>query len=109
MPRINIRRDLFHAFDLLACKVSEGILGLQVTSASNVAARLAKLRAQPDVATWLETGGRAQVWGWKKVNGHWHARIIELLPGDVNATMQKPPRTRRQPRMQPGDLFASVD
>ncbi len=60
-----IRQDLFGVFDLLA--VGNGrILGIQVSSGSNHAARVHKIQEWAGLKDWLAAGGHAEVWTWSK-------------------------------------------
>jgi hypothetical protein len=62
-----IRQDLFAAFDVVAIRADvAGVLGVQCTSGSNVAARVRKLLDNPAVAVWLQAGNSAAVWGWAR-------------------------------------------
>ena len=60
------RQDLFDFIDIIA--IRDEILGVQCTSASGVSARVNKiiLECQEEAQTWLKSGGRLEVWGWKK-------------------------------------------
>ena len=62
-----IRQDLFGFIDLIYLTPA-GIVGVQVTSASNVSAHIKKIHEECWVAAlgWLAAGGRIEVWGWKK-------------------------------------------
>lgn len=60
-----VRVDLFGCIDVLAVRPG-AILAVQATSGANVAARVAKSKALPALRTWLEAGGRFEVWGWAK-------------------------------------------
>lgn len=60
------RHDLFNLFDILAMKPGVGIIGVQATSGSNHAARIAKLRKSDLLPVWLQSGGRAEVWSYAK-------------------------------------------
>jgi hypothetical protein len=66
LPRCFITRDLFGCIDVIAIKPGEPVLGVQCTSAGNVAARLAKALRAPGLRTWLACGCAFQVWGWSK-------------------------------------------
>lgn len=66
LPHCFITHDLFNAFDIVALDHDSGCLGVQVTSTSNTAARVAKLTGNPAVRTWLAKGLRAEVWGFAK-------------------------------------------
>ncbi len=78
------RVDLFNCIDIVACKVGEGIVGIQTTSASNHSARVKKAIALPSLLAWLASGGRFSVWSWgKNKKGKWEVRRQELTQGDL--------------------------
>ncbi len=109
IAQAGVRRDLFHCIDVVAVKAGETVLGVQATALGCLSARLAKARAQAELATWLASGARFQVWGWVKRNGRWTAKVIALQAGDMRPVLvQAPPRKRRRSRWQPADLFAGL-
>lgn len=59
--------DLFGFVDIVAVKPSDDVstLGLQVTSAKNVAARVKKILQEPQAVICLQAGWRIEVWGIK--------------------------------------------
>lgn len=67
-PHAKIRQDLFGFADLLAIKPGE-IIAIQTTSISNIAARRAKISAEPRAATWLAAGGLIELHGWRRRQG----------------------------------------
>lgn len=70
-PHAKIRQDLFGFADLLAIKPGE-IIAIQTTTISNIAARRAKISAEPRAATWLAAGGLIVLHGWHRVGvGRW--------------------------------------
>jgi len=73
------RIDLFGFIDVIAAD-GANILGIQVTSGANMAARLAKIKAEPRAMQWLESGGRIFVHGWRKraKTKKWECREIEV-------------------------------
>lgn len=67
------RNDLFGAFDLLAVNAEGVVKAVQVTSRSNVSARVRKLADLP-VLGWLRKAGWSlEVWGYGKTvtKGDW--------------------------------------
>lgn len=72
-----VRIDLFGCLDVVA--IGNGILGVQATSGSNLAARRTKSAAEPKLLTWLASGGRFQLWGWRKLkkSNRWEVRRVE--------------------------------
>jgi hypothetical protein len=78
IPGKTWRRDLFNAFDLLAVNAEGQVKAVQVTSRSNVVARVKKIADNP-VIGWLRKAGWAlEVWGWGKTKtlGNW--RKVDL-------------------------------
>jgi len=61
----HVRQDLFGVIDLVAIsEASNGVLGVQTTSISNVSARIQKCLKEPAVTVWLKAGNRFEIWGW---------------------------------------------
>ncbi len=57
--------DAFRFADILvATPLERRITLVQATSLSNVGARVAKIKAKPEAATWIKAGGAIEVWGW---------------------------------------------
>lgn len=81
IPRVFIMKDLFGFIDIVA--LSDGItLAVQTTSGSNVAARIAKIRASADFPRVLAAGWRIVVHGWRKAaNGRWVLREEHVTRG----------------------------
>ena len=63
------RNDLFGFADVLAVHPKKGHLYIQVTSGTNVNARLKKMREESKhvIEALLETGAHVEVHGWRKV------------------------------------------
>jgi len=89
-----IRQDLFGCIDLIVLDGQPGALGVQVTSGSNVAARITKSLAEPRLRTWLQSGSRFSIWGYRKIlatkndgskskRAIWSLREIELTLADL--------------------------
>ena len=77
-PHARIRQDLFGILDLVAIRDGE-TLGVQTTSASNVAARIRKITESETIAVIRSAGWGIQVHGWKKgKNGRWICRIVDI-------------------------------
>lgn len=65
IPQTRRRLDAFGFIDVIA--LGEGVtIGVQATSASNVASRVTKILAEPRHFAWLAAGNKIQVWGWSK-------------------------------------------
>lgn len=72
------RKDLFDFIDLLAIKEGE-ILGVQTTSASNINARINKIRENENYKPVLASGIKVIVHGWKKnKSNRWEVKTKEL-------------------------------
>jgi hypothetical protein len=86
---IKQRRDLYRLFDTLAMKKGQGIIGIQSTTTLQLTDHRKKIRANPILPIWLESGGRCQLWGWEKVpkgaRVYWIPRIqeVSILDGVV--------------------------
>ena len=81
------RVDLYTCIDIVACHSALGILGVQVTSASNHSARFKKACKAP-IRKWLEAGGHMQIqsWGKKGKQGErktWTVRIQNVTLKDL--------------------------
>lgn len=60
-----IRQDLFGVMDLLGLGNGR-ILGVQVSSGSNHAARVHKIKEWSGLDEWLRAGGHLEIWTWSK-------------------------------------------
>lgn len=67
-PHAKIRQDLFGCIDIIAVFPGFGVLAVQATSGEggNHAARRAKAIAEPRLRKWIESGGRFEVWSYRK-------------------------------------------
>lgn len=82
-PAGGVRRDLFGFIDVVALTGTE-IIGIQATS-TGWSARVKKIvnECGTDAAEWLKSGGRIQVWGWRKLkkkqgNRSWFPKVVEI-------------------------------
>ena len=75
-PHARRRVDLFGFVDVLAVGPG-GVLAVQTTSASNVAARIRKIAEHPNVAAVREAGIAIRVHGWAKKDGIWQLKRDE--------------------------------
>lgn len=79
----NVRQDLFGCIDIVALR-DNAIVGVQCTSASNHADHLKKCIAEPRLTTWLQCGGKFEVWSWRKSKPRgakrelWTARVDSI-------------------------------
>lgn len=72
-PYAKVRQDLFGFIDIIAIRPGE-VLGVQTTSGSNVAARIAKIAEHENVGAVREAGIRIVVHGWRKLKAGWACR-----------------------------------
>ena len=79
IPRANIRRDLFHLFDIIAIH-PDRIVGVQVCTMSDRNAHLKKMCEDNRTAceAWLRAGGGIEVWAWRPL-------LIKLKDGTTGA------------------------
>jgi hypothetical protein len=102
----NIKRDVFGIGDVLAVHPRDKVfLLVQATTAGHVAHRAAKVKARPELRDWLATGGKFQVWGWRKISKRWRVRVVELCGQDCRPVTVEAPRRRLPQRHSQGDLF----
>ena len=108
LPRVNVRRDLFHCINLVAVRRGvPGVLAIQTTSRSNVGARLKKSKARPELAIWLATGNTFEVHGWYHRGDRWDCVRVGIQAGDLaDVILQAPPRRRRRKGERQRELFA---
>lgn len=90
-----VRQDLFGVFDLLALN-GRDTLGVQVTSASNVAARQKKIDTADTLPALLHAGWRIQVHGWRPGRPA-TALVRELTPQGWITLESTTTRRRRDP------------
>jgi len=72
------KKDLFGIFDILAIGSGETI-GVQITSKSNISARIKKIEESEYLPLLLQAGWRIIVFGWfKKDNGRYDVKEFEF-------------------------------
>ena len=87
IPHANVRRDCYGWADLLACHPDQrGARLIQVTTASNLSARVRKAKDNPALLAWIRAGGKIYAHGWRKKDGRWilkerMIRIEDVAPG----------------------------
>lgn len=72
------KHDFLGIFDAVVFKESKGIIGVQITTTENVAARRKKILKSPAFAAWKAAGGKAHLLSFKKENGRWQP-VLEVL------------------------------
>lgn len=75
-PYARVRQDLFGIIDVVA--VGDDIVGVQATSASNVAKRVTKITDSAALPILRKAGIRVLVHGWRKSKGRWKLREVDL-------------------------------
>lgn len=84
----SVRKDLFGFIDVIAIS-NDQTLGVQVTSAANVSARIKKMLHDPEirprVVTWCQGNRTLEVHGWGKRKNRWECRkvIIANVLGEL--------------------------
>lgn len=71
------RHDLFQFADLMAIRENEVLL-VQVTSGTNVSARVKKIAENEHIGAVRKAGIRVEVHGWRKLVSGWEPRIVDL-------------------------------
>ncbi len=73
-----IRQDLWGWCDILAIKKGE-VLAVQVTSATNVSARIKKIQESETIGKVRDAGIRVEVHGWgKNSSGRYVCRVVDI-------------------------------
>lgn len=75
-----VHRDLFGVFDGIAFGIGTGVVGVQITSDSNVSARRKKIQAWKDFARWCESGNKAVIIGYSLERGRWVPTVHNVEP-----------------------------
>jgi hypothetical protein len=74
-----VRQDLFGIFDLLAIHPDiTGVVGIQVTSGSNMAARRSKIAGSEMAPVWLLGGNTIELHGWRKVGERGKRKVWDV-------------------------------
>jgi len=77
VPGARIRKDLYGFIDILCIRGNE-MLAVQVTSGSNVSARVKKIAEHENVAAVRKAGMAIHVHGWRKNSkGRWVLRVVD--------------------------------
>lgn len=79
-----IRQDLFGFIDLVAIREDGvGVLAVQVTSKSNMKARILKIKREPIAKKWLAAGNSIVVHGWEKKELRYEFYEYEITPENI--------------------------
>lgn len=71
------RHDLFNVFDFVVI-LNNKIIGLQVTSFSNMSTRVKKIQESKEAEAWKKAGGVIVVQGWKKIKNKFESREVVI-------------------------------
>jgi hypothetical protein len=82
-----VRQDMGGFADIVAWKPGAGVLAIQTTSGSNVAARIQKIKESTAACAWLLSPAWLEVWGWRKAGERgkrktWQLRRVWFDVGD---------------------------
>jgi hypothetical protein len=78
IPGANIRRDLWGFVDILCLGMDGELVGVQTTSASNLAARITKIAESPLIDRIRKAGIKLVAHGWGKKKGRWQVREVDV-------------------------------
>ena len=93
IPHSFVTKDLFGFLDILALEPGKaGVLGVQTTSNSNMAARVKKINGEPRSALWRACGNRIQVIGWAKRGPRGRRKVWTASVTDVGVASPAAPR-----------------
>ena len=104
-PWSRTRLDLFGVIDMVVLDgAGGGPLGVQVTSGTNVAARLTKSREEPRLQQWLASPARCEVWGYgkrkkRRKDGSYGKSYEWVLRREVLGANTPEPKQRIDPAM----------
>lgn len=74
-----LRHDLLGFIDVLLLQPGVKPVGVQVTSYSNMGARMRKIEESDLANKWHDHWGEIHVHGWKKVRNRWHLVVAKAL------------------------------
>lgn len=78
IPGANVRKDLFSFIDVMAIR-DDQTLAVQVTSGSNVAARIKKIEGLDTLGAVRKAGWAIHVHGWRKNSkGRYVLRVVDI-------------------------------
>ena len=73
-----VRQDLFGIIDLLAVDTKGNTVGIQVTSYSNISARIKKMEDSDAIIHLRNANWVLLVQGWHKKNNKWVCREVDI-------------------------------
>lgn len=86
------RVDAYGFGDLLTASASEGIALIQVTTSSNMQARVSKIlnTRQMEAMRWLAAGGKIWVHGWGKRGARGKRKVWQLFKHEITLDSFRP-------------------
>jgi len=72
------RNDLYGILDILAIDIKGNTVGLQVTSYSNISARIKKMENSDAISHLRDANWQLIVEGWHKKDNKWVSRIVDI-------------------------------
>jgi hypothetical protein len=75
-----VRKDLFGLFDLLAIKPGEGFIGIQCFTTTWSKHFTVLEKEKQNAITWLQSGGRIEFWGWRRLKVKRGGKAIRWTP-----------------------------
>ena len=79
----HIRQDMGGFADLVCWKEGGGVLAVQTTSGSNLAARRGKVTANQAAKEWVRAGGSLMLHGWRKVGPRGNRKFWDVIEEKV--------------------------
>ena len=73
-----VRKDLFTFIDILAITEEGQVVAVQVTSKSNMGARIKKIADSESVKYVRKAGWKILVWGTYKQNNRWQIKEVDV-------------------------------
>ncbi len=74
---------MYGFIDLVVMDEHRGLLGVQVTTTSNMWSREQKIRSLPEATAWLNKGLRIRIEGWSKKGARGKVKHWELTTKDI--------------------------
>lgn len=82
-PHAKLRVDLFGCIDIVALGAT--IIGVQTTTATNMAARRTKILESEKMRAWIASGGRVLVHGWAKRGPRGERKVWTVNEEEITA------------------------
>lgn len=88
---MGMRQDLLGFIDVVACSPDRGILAIQAAGTGGMSSHVHKILddCTENAMAWLQSGGRIEIWEWRKVKlkrggkaMRWQPRVREITLAD---------------------------